>query len=184
MIKNDDYLEHHGVKGQTWGVRNGPPYPLAAKEKNISELVKSTTEYKYKNFDKLMSPDEVRRTKSGSCHDMVLYEIQELKRMGYDAKGLFMMEYSNGQGGMTHSLAYYENEGKYYWVEPYNTWPERFGCTPYNSLNDIKKEIKKAHNSGEFGDNTVYKNIIFGKFDPSEHEIGEDLQSLVDRCLN
>lgn len=24
----DDILEHHGIKGQKWGVRNGPPYPL------------------------------------------------------------------------------------------------------------------------------------------------------------
>lgn len=23
-------LYHHGIKGQTWGVRNGPPYPLGA----------------------------------------------------------------------------------------------------------------------------------------------------------
>lgn len=22
------YLEHHGIQGQRWGVRNGPPYPL------------------------------------------------------------------------------------------------------------------------------------------------------------
>ena len=28
-------LEHHGVKGQKWGERNGPPYPLdtASREK-------------------------------------------------------------------------------------------------------------------------------------------------------
>ena len=25
----NDYICHHGVKGQQWGVRNGPPYPLA-----------------------------------------------------------------------------------------------------------------------------------------------------------
>lgn len=25
---NQDFLEHHGVKGQSWGKRNGPPYPL------------------------------------------------------------------------------------------------------------------------------------------------------------
>ena len=23
-----DYLMHHGIKGQKWGVKNGPPYPL------------------------------------------------------------------------------------------------------------------------------------------------------------
>lgn len=24
----DNYLMHHGIKGQKWGVRNGPPYPI------------------------------------------------------------------------------------------------------------------------------------------------------------
>lgn len=28
-LKSDDHLEHHGIKGQKWGVKNGPPYPLA-----------------------------------------------------------------------------------------------------------------------------------------------------------
>lgn len=27
-IKHSDYLAHHGIKGQQWGVQNGPPYPL------------------------------------------------------------------------------------------------------------------------------------------------------------
>lgn len=27
------FLKHHGVKGQVWGVRNGPPYPLGAEQK-------------------------------------------------------------------------------------------------------------------------------------------------------
>ena len=25
---SDNYLTHYGIKGQSWGVRNGPPYPL------------------------------------------------------------------------------------------------------------------------------------------------------------
>ena len=28
----DDELQHHGIKGQEWGVKNGPPYPLDKKE--------------------------------------------------------------------------------------------------------------------------------------------------------
>ena len=28
-----DELKHHGIKGQKWGVRNGPPYPLDKSKK-------------------------------------------------------------------------------------------------------------------------------------------------------
>ena len=32
-----DYLEHHGVQGQKWGDRNGPPYPLKPGEHSAAE---------------------------------------------------------------------------------------------------------------------------------------------------
>lgn len=35
----DDIIEHHGIKGQRWGVRNGPPYPL---DKSTSSRVKKS----------------------------------------------------------------------------------------------------------------------------------------------
>lgn len=38
----DDYLEHHGIKGQHWGVKNGPPYPLGKKTHN--RIVKGKNE--------------------------------------------------------------------------------------------------------------------------------------------
>lgn len=31
------FLEHHGIMGQKWGKRNGPPYPLDAGDHSISE---------------------------------------------------------------------------------------------------------------------------------------------------
>ena len=30
-------LYHHGIKGQHWGVRNGPPYPLSSTQKSSEE---------------------------------------------------------------------------------------------------------------------------------------------------
>jgi len=39
-MRNDfesNYLIHHGILGQKWGQRNGPPYPLSASEHSVSE---------------------------------------------------------------------------------------------------------------------------------------------------
>lgn len=41
---NDEILKHHGVDGQKWGKRNGPPYPLTpeAKAKAYGDEAKKT----------------------------------------------------------------------------------------------------------------------------------------------
>lgn len=31
------YLKHHGIKGQRWGKKNGPPYPLDAGDHSVAE---------------------------------------------------------------------------------------------------------------------------------------------------
>lgn len=35
-------LVHHGIKGQKWGERNGPPYPLKSSQKSVAEKVVKT----------------------------------------------------------------------------------------------------------------------------------------------
>ena len=43
-------LYHHGIKGQKWGVRNGPPYPLNSNGRlGRAEQLTSQTLNKYKN---------------------------------------------------------------------------------------------------------------------------------------
>lgn len=42
VTRSDDYLEHHGIKGQKWGVKNGPPYPLKDNAHTTSEKKLST----------------------------------------------------------------------------------------------------------------------------------------------
>ena len=59
----NDSLQHHGIKGQKWGVRNGPPYPLKddATNKNVVEnAIRSGEVLKTINKDK-----QKRHTKSG-----------------------------------------------------------------------------------------------------------------------
>ena len=37
VINSDEYLAHHGILGQRWGKKNGPPYPLDANDHSASE---------------------------------------------------------------------------------------------------------------------------------------------------
>ena len=49
-------LAHHGIKGQKWGVRNGPPYPLDKSEKSdtIADIeIGKSVGAKSKNYDVL-----------------------------------------------------------------------------------------------------------------------------------
>jgi hypothetical protein len=53
MCSNKYELYHHGIKGQKWGVRNGPPYPLEKTVLKKGTRLNSVSTYndstKYKN---------------------------------------------------------------------------------------------------------------------------------------
>ena len=40
MYSRNAELYHHGIKGQKWGIRNGPPYPLDSDISTGSRLKK------------------------------------------------------------------------------------------------------------------------------------------------
>ena len=89
---DNDYLAHHGIKGQRWGVKNGPPYPL-------SEWSASEKKYKYrairadktrKDVDSIinsLNSDERDKVLAGSDHYLNLEEgsnvvVRSLKKIG------------------------------------------------------------------------------------------------------
>lgn len=41
MTYKELYLAHHGIKGQQWGVRNGPPYPIENHKKRRGKTIRS-----------------------------------------------------------------------------------------------------------------------------------------------
>lgn len=60
------HLAHHGVKGQKWGVRNGPPYPL--KRDSNGNVVKSAKSAIIKESKQLIIQDAI---KSGKVLDKI-----------------------------------------------------------------------------------------------------------------
>lgn len=69
LFHSDDEFEHSGIKGQKWGVRHGPPYPLA---KEVNQQVRMSTTHKKayearpenmgKKATKIRAEDEVKET--------------------------------------------------------------------------------------------------------------------------
>lgn len=85
------YLVHHGVDGQQWGVRNGPPYPLSRgrgvskkKKKSPSILQKAVAKHKAKKAEKERNEkaaaaakhaeDRQKAIDSGSASDILKFK--------------------------------------------------------------------------------------------------------------
>ena len=62
---DQNYLSHHGILGQKWGKKNGPPYPLDSK---TAERVKNKAKVtKRKTAERVKSKAKV--TKRKTVHD-------------------------------------------------------------------------------------------------------------------
>lgn len=63
-----DYLAHHGVKGQKWGERNGPPYPLDSSKSDGHKLLSGSGspqgKKKYKTSEKTSHQRAVRKART------------------------------------------------------------------------------------------------------------------------
>ena len=84
-FQSQDYLEHHGILGQRWGHRNGPPYPLDSEDHSSSE--------KKAGWKKSLSKDgsdNSRKTFSYKRHMSAANKIQKdadnLRAHGYETE--------------------------------------------------------------------------------------------------
>lgn len=151
----------------------------------VEKLSKDMSSIGYKNFDKLKSHDEVAKTKKGDCHSQVMYEMEELKKLGVDPKAKFFIEYNpkNNQGGQTHSFVYYKDPdtGKTVWFE--NAWGTQKGVHEYSNEQEMIRDIKRKHKAEQTDDRKQYTNVQWAQFNPDDHDPGESLQELVNKCL-
>lgn len=175
---DEDFLAHHGVKGQKWGVRLGPPYPLSKQATAVKNLVNDIKQIKYKEFTKLMSPQEVAQSKSGSCHDQVFYEYDYLKQNGLDPKAHFFIELDGkGHGGQTHSIIYFLLNDKYYWLE--NAWGDQKGLHDYPSKDQLIADVLDRWDKS-----AEYPDIYDGNMDCEKLHPGMSLQEIIDDAVD
>lgn len=141
---------------------------------------------KYSEFKKLKTPEEVIKTKSGSCHDQVNLEYKVLSKLGYKPKILFFIAFKEESdvGGMTHSLCYYEKDNKVYWFE--NSWEDAKGLRKYNSLNELKNDIWKRYKKMEESKN--FPELEFKIIGINHYKtgitLGEFVSSIMDSTAN
>lgn len=70
MIYYETELYHHGIRGQKWGEKNGPPYPLSGRQYSYAEeryrkrTRKAYSQSNKKHYDKTLSSGTTLRTLS------------------------------------------------------------------------------------------------------------------------
>lgn len=94
-------LAHHGIKGQKWGERNGPPYPLDKQQKHdtiVEEAIKSGEVSSKINREKQLRHTKTYHTPGRSYLDGDLDFAQTLVDK-YSGKGEAVID---GHGNWTH----------------------------------------------------------------------------------
>ena len=185
-VENDTYTQIVDLTDMVglYPVDEAVELPAFKTPEDLSKWMKSNVHYA--NFTKLKSSDGVAESKSGSCHDQVVFEYNALKTMGKKPKILFFIAYREGsnQGGMTHSLVYYSEGNKIKWFE--NSWSGMEGIHTYDSLSDLKADIKRLYSNMPDAKNfpeLEFKSASISDFDTGMN-LGEFVSGIMDETAN
>lgn len=170
-------IKHHGVLGQKWGVRNGPPYPLDAKGqykkvKNLNSQMNDTWDYgiilngkkitDLENVDwskyRTIPIDVLKKEKIGVCWDFVNYQHSFFKENGYPDETFMLVSRrsKNPEDILTHTFSIVTIGDKKYWFESAK-WNDR----GVHEVKDYKTVINKFIN-----DNYIRNEYDVYKFNP------------------
>lgn len=162
QIKRKTTLAHHGVEGQKWGVRNGPPYPLDSKGqykkiKSLNDDMNNNWDYGVilngKKIDDLSNMDFskyrtipidiLKKEKIGLCWDFVNYQHYVFKENGYPDKTYMVVSRRSDdpEDILTHTFSIVDIGNKRYWFESAK-WNDR-GVHEVKNYNDVINKFKK-----------------------------------------
>ena len=152
-LVSNEYLKHHGIKGQKWGTKHGPPYPL---DDNVSDRIKKMKSVGQKKVDphdtstmaKYKTTNRINRHLRASYNSVFGQKVAVRFNKGYreDRKEI-TSEYKAAKKSLDKKAANYKEQ---------------------------KKELKSAYKESKTLAATRAADAIYGK---QSHELNYKVQS-------
>ena len=156
----NDYLEHHGILGQSWGHRNGPPYPLSSGKHSSSErkaVWRKSLKKKFgaikakrtkaKNKKDAEKRERLKREHSKDPNTMYKYRDEFTDEELRAAIARFGIERSLRELRSDKKLITYVNDGANF-VKNLSTMTTN-GIKLYNNMSDILDTFKPLNDGSE-----------------------------------
>ena len=188
-------LYHHGIAGQKWGKRNGPPYPLSAGAHSASEkkagwrksLDKSSqaTESGNSNNTQKAAVDRIKKAKLYTEEDCRKANTPEGKRRNREnadlgLKALDKMGRDTGGLDVNNITNDYRN-----WFVYEDQTVGLFTIADLVNRGKSKQEIVDLINDSKNVDyDTKYNGNVHGVFQLSEAGNGTDVKAYIDACID
>lgn len=145
------YLVHHGIKGQKWGVKQGPPYPLdesdhtAAEKKADRNIVKKGTEFQRISTVKEKHPNKDRTYLAYKSADKDYYmeNMTDFRRGRDKARNIYKISYK-----AVNDIIYPTHEKQ---VEEFM---KLYKNKKLSVINDISEEMSDRYSYAEYGKRT------------------------------
>lgn len=158
--RNDEYLAHHGILGQRWGKRNGPPYPLNESDKSVKEQRLSNKSKSSSNDEnkKGLSDAQKRAIKIGAAvtagalvtaGGVYLYKTGTLQKFGNKIANNCL----NGDVGKSKLAKSITNV-----VSSNKNIVNKEIANKYSFLKDLKNPISDAHKVAEEANSNLFNN--------------------------
>ena len=107
----------------------------------------------------LLSPEELLKTKVGTCFDQVELERKLFNDYNILVKTYFIYSYISKDNIPSHTFLTFEYQNKIYWFE--HSWYQYKGIHEYlnlnNLLHDIKNKFLKSHNLTKNENTSIYE---------------------------
>ena len=142
------YLAHHGILGQQWGVKNGPPYPLGGGDYTQTEqkAIKKARKNKYSRYNK-------------KHYDDVLKKGTTFKTLSFDkdrTKNTDMFFASHTRADVDHYKEFFDKKAP---IDIFDKKGNKIGTGQYRKFSIQNKAIKDIKVASEDSGARVFRKL-------------------------